>query len=66
MALVLDGGGRQWQVGEGDPAGSVQTEPYELFRVISGRRSAEQIRSLRWTTDPATYLPVIAPYPLPR
>jgi uncharacterized protein (TIGR03083 family) len=65
-ALVLDGGGRRrWQVGDGEPSGSVQAEPHDLFRVISGRRSAERILSLRWTTDPAPYLPVIAPYPLP-
>jgi uncharacterized protein (TIGR03083 family) len=64
-ALVLDGGSRRWQVGDGEPAGSVAAAPYELFRIVSGRRSAARIRSLPWTTDPAPYLPVIAPYPLP-
>jgi uncharacterized protein (TIGR03083 family) len=64
-ALVLDGGSHRWQVGDGDPAGSLQADPDELFRVVSGRRSTERILSLTWTADPAPYLAVIAPYPLP-
>jgi uncharacterized protein (TIGR03083 family) len=63
--LVLDGGHRRWQVGAGEPAGSVRADPHELFRAISGRRSAAAILGLSWTTDPRPYLPVIAPYPLP-
>ena len=33
--------------------------------MISGRRSADRIPAYDWATDPAPYLPVIAPYPLP-
>lgn len=51
-------------MGTGEPVGSVTAEPYELFRILSGRRSAEVIRALPWTTDPEPYLAVIAPYPL--
>jgi hypothetical protein len=40
-------------------------EPFELFRALSGRRSAGQVRSLAWDGDPAPYLDVLAPYPMP-
>jgi hypothetical protein len=36
----------------------------ELFRAITGRRSAPEIRGYEWYGDPAPYLPIIAPYPL--
>ena len=65
-ALELTDGKHRWQVGTGEPAGSVTADPHELFRIISGRRSADRITAHPWTTDPAPYLPVIAPYPLPR
>ena len=37
----------------------------ELFRAISGRRSAAQIRAFAWDGDPDLYLPVIAPIHCP-
>ena len=49
----------------GDPVGSVTAPAYDLFRMITGRRSAADIRRYDWTTDPTPYLDVIAPYPLP-
>ena len=64
-ALVLRDGAREWPVGEGEPAGAVTAEVHELFRMISGRRSAASIADYQWTTDHIAYLPVIAPYPLP-
>jgi uncharacterized protein (TIGR03083 family) len=63
--LVLDDGRHRWQVGDGEPAGSLHADPLELFRIVSGRRSAGHIVAQTWTTDPQPYLPVIAPYPLP-
>ena len=38
------------------PVGSVTAEPFELFRAVTGRRSARQIRSLEWTVDPSPYV----------
>jgi uncharacterized protein (TIGR03083 family) len=64
-ALTLRDGEGEWTVGDGPPVGSVTAERYELFRMVSGRRSADRITAYDWTTDPAPYLPVIAPYPLP-
>jgi hypothetical protein len=43
----------------------VAGDRHSLFRMISGRRSAAQIRRLRWSHDPTPFLGVIAPYPLP-
>ena len=64
-AIELTDGRRSWVVGEGVPVGSVTASVYELFRTITGRRSADQIIGLPWTTDPRPYLTVISPYPLP-
>jgi uncharacterized protein (TIGR03083 family) len=64
-ALRLSDGGRHWVAGDGSPAATVTAPRRELFRAISGRRSAARIRAYAWDGDPAPYLPVIAPYPLP-
>jgi uncharacterized protein (TIGR03083 family) len=64
-ALELSDGRRTWPVGTGNPVGSITAPRQELFRVISGRRSAADIARYDWTTDPAPYLKIIAPYPLP-
>ncbi|HET6966836.1 MAG TPA: hypothetical protein VFI44_01105, partial [Ornithinibacter sp.] len=63
--IRLTDGRREWPVGPGEPVGSVTASAYELFRTITGRRSAAGIRRLDWTTDPTPYLDAIAPYPLP-
>jgi hypothetical protein len=42
---------------EAPPVGTLEAEPFELFRALTGRRSAEQIRGLGWTTDPDPFLP---------
>ena len=65
-ALRLSDGEAEWVVGNGSPVGSVTAAPYELFRTITGRRSAAAIRALEWTTDPSPWLDVISPYPLPQ
>jgi hypothetical protein len=51
--------------GAGAPAATLSAAPFELFRALSGRRSLDQVRSLAWDGDPAPYLEVLAPYPLP-
>lgn len=59
-AIVVDAGERQWTAGEGDPAVTLRTEPFELMRAVTGRRSIEQIRSMDWTGDPEPYLQTFA------
>jgi hypothetical protein len=64
-ALRLRDGRREWVLGDGEPAATLTADRHSLFRAISGRRSAREIRSYDWHGDPEPYLPVIAPYPLP-
>jgi hypothetical protein len=47
------------------PAATVSAEAFELFRAISGRRSADQIRAMAWDGDPEPYVSTVSPYPLP-
>lgn len=35
---------------------SVDVSSFELFRGLTGRRSAAQIRRFRWSADPGPYL----------
>ena len=66
--LGIRAGERSWQVGAGEPArgepgigGTTDTElnapPFDLFRALTGRRSADQVRQLDWRGDPEPYLP---------
>ncbi|WP_238011871.1 FAD-dependent monooxygenase [Dactylosporangium sp. AC04546] len=63
-ALRLDDGRTAAVLGSGEPAISLRGEPLELFRTLTGRRSAAQIRAMDWDADPSPYLDVISPYPL--
>src|SRR5438105_1159558 len=38
------------------PPVRVAAAPFELFRAMTGRRSAEQIRRYGWSADPGPYL----------
>jgi hypothetical protein len=64
-ALQLRDGTRHWVLGDGEPVASVTANRHALFRAISGRRSAREIRSYDWRGDPEPYLAVLSPYPLP-
>ena len=39
------------------PVGRLVSDRFELFRALTGRRSATQIRRFGWTVDPEPYLP---------
>lgn len=65
-ALRLVDGRRDRVVGRGEPLGAVSGSPHELFRMVTGRLGADDIRHLTWSTDPTPYLDVISPYPLPQ
>jgi len=64
-ALLLRTGDREWVEGAGAPEAVLAAEPFELFRALSGRRSAAQVRALGWDGEPERYLEVFAPYPMP-
>ena len=64
-ALRLTDGEHEWLAGAGEPAATLRAGRDELFRTISGRRSAAAITRLHWEGAAAPYLDVLSPYPLP-
>jgi uncharacterized protein (TIGR03083 family) len=46
-------------IGDGEPAGTLRTSTYELWRSLHGRRSRAQVRALDWSVDPEPWLEVI-------
>jgi len=57
---------REWVLGPPtpDPAIVIAPTAYELFRALAGRRSREQVRAWRWSTDPDPIRELGLPYPL--
>jgi uncharacterized protein (TIGR03083 family) len=58
--LRVECDGRPATVGSGDRRLGVRVDGYELFRTMTGRRSADQIRAFDWDGDPAPELLVLA------
>lgn len=55
-ALELRTNRKTYALGFGAAKASVEAELFEASRVITGRRSPEQIRSLHWSTDPTPWI----------
>lgn len=49
--------GPKLQIGE-NPQVTLRISEYELFRMLNGRRSAAQITSYQWSSDPKPYLDI--------
>jgi uncharacterized protein (TIGR03083 family) len=49
ISVIVDGEPRT--LGEGEPAATLDTTPYELLRIIFGRRSDAQIAAAGWSGD---------------
>jgi hypothetical protein len=56
-------GETEWIVGSREPAATLTTDPFTLFRVLFGRRSRGQLEALSWTTDPEPYIGVLGQHP---
>ena len=56
-ALRLKAGDREFVVGKGEPAGSLEASPFDLFRAMTGRRSENQVRRLQWEGDVDAFVP---------
>jgi hypothetical protein len=54
-----------WWVGPTDRADTVvcDTSTYEVFRALTGRRNAEQVRTWVWSDDPEPFIVAGLPYP---
>jgi len=50
-AVRVRAGDREWIAGDGEPAATVEGPPFDLFRALTGRRSAAQVRALNWEGD---------------
>jgi uncharacterized protein (TIGR03083 family) len=46
-------------LGKGEPAATLHTSTFELFRTIHGRRSVDQVRRMSWEGDPGRSLPAL-------
>ena len=56
-ALLVRAGDREWIAGDGDPAASLHGSPFDLFRAMTGRRSAGQLRAAQWEGDADVFVP---------
>jgi uncharacterized protein (TIGR03083 family) len=64
-AVEVTVGQERWTLGEGNVVASVSADRFELFRALGGRRSAAQIRALRWEGDLEAVFSAVSRYPLP-
>src|SRR5438132_3381182 len=53
--LRIKAGYTEWVVGPGDPAATVTTDSFELFRAMFGRRSDSQVLAWAWGRAPQPY-----------
>jgi uncharacterized protein (TIGR03083 family) len=65
-ALRLEAGAHGFDAGEGAPATTLTAEPFELARLLGGRRTIDEMRGLHWEGDAEPYLPLLSAYGLPR
>jgi uncharacterized protein (TIGR03083 family) len=63
--LRLQAAETEWFVGPDQPGVSLTAEPFELFRLLFGRRSRSQMAALHWTGDPSPYLDHLAVFEPP-
>lgn len=61
-AVAVEAPGKRWVVGGEDPAATLRSDRFELFRALSGRRSPDQIRAYDWSGDPEPFVPYFYPY----
>jgi uncharacterized protein (TIGR03083 family) len=65
-ALRIKAATTEWVVGPGEPAATVTTDSYELFRALFGRRSDAQVLAWDWEGDGKPYLDELSFFgPLP-
>ncbi|MCU1367601.1 MAG: hypothetical protein JWN39_3240 [Ilumatobacteraceae bacterium] len=64
--LTVDMGGHSAQLGEGSPTLTLSATPYEVLRMVFGRRSLSQMASAGWSGgDPAPAIAALHLFPLP-
>ena len=58
--LRILAGSTEWVIGPGDPLATLSVDPFELFRLLYGRRSRPQMAALAWVGDPTPYVDHLA------
>ena len=48
----------EYKVNDRRPVGTVSGPLFDVFRSVTGRRSADQVRELDWGTDPEKFVPI--------
>jgi uncharacterized protein (TIGR03083 family) len=61
-ALRIEAGNKEWIVGGDEPAVTLRSDRFELFRALSGRRSPDQVKSFDWNGDPDPFITYFYPY----
>jgi len=61
-SVTIRSGDRRWQAGVLEPAVELEGDAFELLRALTGRRTAEEVASLRWTGDAGPYLELVSTY----
>ncbi|MFC0529837.1 maleylpyruvate isomerase family mycothiol-dependent enzyme [Phytohabitans kaempferiae] len=66
-ALRIETERGRWTAGEGEPATTVAGPWYDVYLSLAGRRTSAQIGALRWSSDPAPWLPALTwgPFTVP-
>jgi uncharacterized protein (TIGR03083 family) len=64
-ALEMIAAGEHHVAGAGKVRATLQADPFELLRALSGRRSRDQIRALDWSGDVDAFVEELSRYPLP-
>ena len=54
VAVVI--GDEDYTLGEGAPSATLRTTPYELLRIVFGRRSRQQVEAAGWEGEPAAVI----------
>lgn len=54
---------RTWSLGQGPAEVTLETGGYELFRLLYGRRSRDEVMELAWSSAPAPYIAAGLPFP---
>jgi uncharacterized protein (TIGR03083 family) len=54
--LRLVTGDHDVTAGDGEPVATVELDPFEAVRALTGRRSAAQLAGYAWTGDPAAFV----------
>lgn len=52
-------------LGEGEPGARVEAHPLDLLRCLTGRRSRDQILTMRWDGEPDAYIDIFSSYAPP-